>query len=167
MVKDGNIQDRARALHDCVRDFRVCVPSTFPSEMTLNFSSSTTLNLAASDCDDYGFSFGCLVVFSRGYCLSLYFSIDPIDATNLAMSEFLNEYIHDGDVHIFNMFHEVHRDSLISFLLLSSYLRSSVSQDSSAPDALSIRCSILPIGTGRSYRFWFWRLLLLRYCGDG
>ena len=46
------------------------------------------------------------------------------------------------------------RDSLISFLLLSSYLRSSVSQDSPVPYALSVRCSILPIGPGRSYRFW-------------
>ena len=67
LVKDGNIQDRARALHDCVRDFQVCVPSTFPSEMTLNFSSSTTLNLAASDCDGFSFprfrlsSDGCLL----------------------------------------------------------------------------------------------------------
>ena len=65
LVQDGNI--RARAFQDCVRDFQVCVPSTNPSEMTLNFSSSMTLNLAASDCNIFGFSFGCLVDFSRGY----------------------------------------------------------------------------------------------------
>ena len=103
LVQDGNI--RARAFQDCVRDFQVCVPSTNPSEMTLNFSSSMTLNLAASDCDVFGFSFGCLVVFSCGNFLSLYFSIDPIDATNLAMPEFLNGQIYDGDCNIFNMFH--------------------------------------------------------------
>ena len=104
MVKDGNICDRVTTFQDCARDFQVCVPSTNPSEMTLNFSSSMTLNLAASDCNIFGFSFGCLVVFSCGNFLSLYFSIDPIDATNLAMPEFLNGHIHDGDFKKFDMF---------------------------------------------------------------
>ena len=144
MVKDGNIQDRARILQDCVRDFQVCLSSTFPSEMTLNFSSSTTLNLAASDCD--GFSF---LRLSSGFSL-VSSSVFSFDATDIVVQESYKMGTYEVKFQSINVsiaavtaLQLVTVGTILLSMLLSFRSRSSVAQDSPAPIAFTILCYFL------------------------